>query len=124
MNITILEPPKAGIPFMELTWKALEQFNKEISNLDTKPYGIRIGVKGGGCSGFSWVLDFIDKDEVDEEDDKEYQLDGLTFIIDVFSQEYLQETKLDYTSSLKESGFKFSSSKISRSCGCGSSFSM
>lgn len=121
-DLTILnDEPKLPI---NITAKALLQFKSSILAEDPIPYGIRIGVKGGGCSGFLFNLEFIQQEDIDLEDDEEFSIDGLNIVIDVFSKEYLKDITLDYISSLKESGFKFTGGKIQRQCGCGSSFSV
>lgn len=85
---------------------------------------IRVGVKGGGCSGFLYNLEIIDKNQIDSEEDEIFELEDLSLVIDIFSKEYLKGTTLDYFTSLKESGFKFTNPSVKRTCGCGSSFSV
>jgi iron-sulfur cluster insertion protein len=81
---------------------------------------LRVGVKGGGCSGFQYSLNFTD--EVDEEDIL-VLVDGVKIITDAFSREYLKGTELDYVETLQGAGFKFINPNAKRTCGCGSSFS-
>lgn len=112
-----------GFP-VKFTDAALNQFRLACIGEEGPPDAIRIGVRGGGCSGFTYLLDFIDKESIDSEEDIVYTLDGVTFVTDVFSAEYLKDTTIDYVSTLKESGFKFINNRPgSRQCGCGSSFS-
>lgn len=85
---------------------------------------IRVGVKGGGCSGFLFNLEVINKNNLDKEDDIIYKVKDLTLTIDILSESYLKGTTLDYITSLKESGFKFNNPNVKRTCGCGSSFSV
>ena len=85
---------------------------------------VRIGVKGGGCSGYNYNLEFIQEDAIDPEEDLVSKTGQLTFVMDIFSKEYLKGTVLDYLSSLKESGFKFQNPASKTTCGCGSSFSV
>ena len=80
---------------------------------------IRIAIQGGGCSGLQYKLDF-DKEHL--EDDYVWEKDGLKMVVDCFSAVYLQETVLDYQSSLIGAGFKFINPNAKRKCGCGSSF--
>ncbi len=83
---------------------------------------LRVGVKGGGCSGFQYSLNFTD--EVDDEDS--LVLVGpanVKIVTDAFSASYLKGTELDYVESLQGAGFKFSNPNAKRTCGCGSSFS-
>ena len=83
---------------------------------------LRVGVKGGGCSGLSYVMEFDDKieefDEVVEVDD------GLKVIIDRKSVLYLYGTELDYSDGLNGKGFQWINPNASRTCGCGESFSL
>lgn len=81
---------------------------------------LRVGVKGGGCSGFQYSLNFTD--EVDEEDILVH-FEGLKVITDAFSASYLKGTELDYVETLQGAGFKFNNPNAKRTCGCGSSFS-
>jgi len=81
---------------------------------------LRVGVKGGGCSGFQYSLNFTD--EVDDEDQL-VVVDGLKIVTDAFSASYLKGTELDYVETLQGAGFKFNNPNAKRTCGCGSSFS-
>lgn len=81
---------------------------------------LRVGVKGGGCSGFQYNLNFTD--EVDEEDILVH-FEGLKVVTDAFSASYLKGTELDYVETLQGAGFKFNNPTAKRTCGCGSSFS-
>jgi iron-sulfur cluster assembly protein len=85
-------------------------------------HGFRVGVRGGGCSGLSYVLDF------ENEEKKGDQVitfdDGLRIYMDVKSQLFLAGTTLDYVESLMDTGFKFQNPNAKRSCSCGESFSV
>ena len=109
---------------IEITQKALMEYKK--AALSEGNLFIRIGVKGGGCSGFLYINEFINEQDIDNEDDiTEYNEEtGIVFVMDIFSKEYLKGTTIDYLNSLTESGFKFISPNVSRSCGCGKSFSV
>lgn len=83
-------------------------------------FGLRVGVRGGGCSGLSYSLNF----ELEQkETDKSFDSHGVKIIVDNKSFLYLAGTKLDYTDGLSGSGFTFDNPNASQSCGCGSSFS-
>lgn len=83
---------------------------------------LRVGVKGGGCSGLSYVMDFDDKTE---EFDEVIQLDGgLKVVIDRKSVLYLYGTELDYSDGLNGKGFQWGNPNASRTCGCGESFAL
>ena len=82
-------------------------------------YGLRVGVKGGGCSGLSYSLGF---DKEPREGDKVLKIDGVQLFIDPKSLFYLSGTQLDYTDGLNGRGFVFNNPNASKTCGCGSSF--
>ena len=84
---------------------------------------LRVGVKGGGCSGFQYTLGFDDsKDEFDQVSIKEWQPEDLEMICDMKSFLYLNNTIIDFDESLLGRGFKFINPQASNSCGCGESF--
>ena len=82
---------------------------------------LRIGIKGGGCSGFTYIMDFVDQYS---ESDQHFMIDGLKIVIDSKSLLYLAGTEIDYTDGFSGSGFVFSNPNAIRSCGCGSSFAV
>ncbi|HYM33974.1 MAG TPA: iron-sulfur cluster insertion protein ErpA [Steroidobacteraceae bacterium] len=82
-------------------------------------YGLRVGVKGGGCSGLSYSLGF---DKEAREGDKIIAKDGVNLFVDPKSLFYLSGTELDYTDGLNRRGFVFNNPNATKSCGCGSSF--
>ena len=82
---------------------------------------LRVGVSGGGCSGFSYSLAFDEK--MDEEMDDLYELHGVKMIVDRKSDLYLDGTTLDFFEGLEKRGFVFNNPNATKSCGCGSSFS-
>jgi len=85
-------------------------------------HNLRVGIKGGGCSGLSYTMDFDDKiedtDEVVEADG------GLKVVIDRKSLLYLYGTQLTYSDGLNGKGFQWVNPNASRTCGCGESFSL
>tara|TARA_R100001163_G_C4896004_1_gene86772 strand:- start:155 stop:490 length:336 start_codon:yes stop_codon:yes gene_type:complete len=86
---------------------------------------IRVGVKGGGCSGFSYTLGFDDnKTELDQVSLKEWMPQDMEVICDPKSFLYLNETIIDFESSLMGRGFTFNNPSASKTCGCGESFSV
>ncbi len=82
--------------------------------------GLRLLVKGGGCSGLSYDMKFDEK----KMGDQNYDFDGLQVFIDPKSSLYLAGTVLDYSDTLKDKGFKFKNPNASKTCGCGESFSV
>jgi iron-sulfur cluster assembly 1 len=84
---------------------------------------LRMGVRSGGCSGMSYVMDFSSLDDVQEDDAvDQYAKDGISCVVDAKSLLYLYGLELDYSDQLIGGGFKFSNPNAEESCGCGSSF--
>ena len=83
--------------------------------------GLRIGVRGGGCSGLSYVLDVEEKSRAN---DHIIEAFGQRVFIDPKSMIFLQGSVFDYVTGLMEAGFKFINPKAQKACGCGESFSM
>ena len=82
---------------------------------------LRVGVKGGGCSGFSYTLGF---DDQVSEIDQVSELHGIKIVCDPKSFLYLSGTEVDFEESLMGRGFKFGNPNASKTCGCGESFSV
>lgn len=82
---------------------------------------IRVGVKGGGCSGLMYDLEF---DTELKEGDQTFEDNGITVVVDRKSYLYLIGTELDYTGGLNGKGFVFINPNANRTCGCGESFSI
>lgn len=99
--------------------KALKLFSE--SNLDPTTSFIRVGVKGGGCSGLSYVLDF---DSEMKPGDQKFEDKGVKIVCDKKSLLYLLGTELDHSDGLNGRGFEFRNPNAERVCGCGESFSV
>lgn len=82
---------------------------------------LRMFVQGGGCSGFQYGFTF---DEEQNEDDFNFEFDGVHLLVDSMSSQYLQGAEIDYTESLSGSQFSIKNPNAQTTCGCGSSFSM
>ena len=82
---------------------------------------LRAGVRGGGCSGFTYFLKFTK--DVDATD-REIKIDDITLVVDTKSYLYLMGTEIDYLDGLSGKGFKFVNPNAKRTCGCGESFSI
>jgi len=94
---------------------------KRLLEKEGKPeLGLRVGVRSGGCSGFSYMLGFDTK----QDGDHVQEVEGVTLFVDPKSEQYLNGTQLDYSDGLQGKGFTFSNPHATRSCGCGESFSV
>lgn len=88
--------------------------------LDADKVRLRVGVKGGGCSGFSYVLDLT---ETQKETDEVFEQHGVKIIVDPKSLLYLNGVTVDFRDEIMGRGFVFNNPNATSSCGCGSSFS-
>ena len=84
-------------------------------------FGLRVAVRGGGCSGFEYALDF---EQEPRDNDTVLEYDGLKVFVDSVSSRYLNGTEIDYVKGIMGAGFKFNNPKAVGTCGCGSSFSV
>lgn len=89
--------------------------------LDADKVRLRVGVKGGGCSGFSYLLDLT---ETQKDSDELFEQHGVKIIIDPKSMLYLAGVVVDFKDEIMGRGFVFNNPNASSSCGCGSSFSV
>ena len=114
------EKPKADgqVGVTEAAAKAIQRYLAE--NKAPEGAGLRIGVRGGGCSGLSY---FLDVEVAPRPSDKTIEAFGVKVFVDPKSLLFLQGTTLDYVTGLMESGFKFVNPRAGKSCGCGESFS-
>ncbi len=103
-----------------ITEKAVTEIKKIMEeNKIPADFGLRVGVKGGGCSGFTYSLGF---DPSSREGDTIIELEGLKLFVDGKSLFYLSGTQLDYSSGLNGKGFVFNNPNATKTCGCGESF--
>ena len=105
--------------FVTLTDKAVEMVKDAMQREGLAGYGIRIGVMGGGCSGFQYSMDF---ENVPKDGDVTMEQDGVRVFVDAMSSMYLQGVTVDYVVGLQGAGFKFNNPNAKSTCGCGSSF--
>lgn len=110
----------ASLPDVKLTPKAVEMVRKMHSKEGLgDEQGLRIGVVGGGCSGFQYQLNF----DSPKEGDRVADIEGVRVLVDEISLPYIAGTTLDFVEGLHGAGFRFDNPRASRTCGCGSSFS-
>jgi iron-sulfur cluster assembly protein len=115
---TILENVKAAP--ITLTEGAIKQLTTIMHDQKIPSnYALRIGVKGGGCSGFSYVLGFDEKKETDDV----YQINGMQVLMQKAHGIYLIGMEIDFVEGLANRGFTFNNPNATDTCGCGTSFS-
>jgi iron-sulfur cluster assembly accessory protein len=106
---------------LRFTEGAIQELKRLMSEpgFDTSLY-LRIGVKGGGCSGLSYVLGFDERKETDQQ----YEFEGLTYIMEKAHELYLFGMEIDWQGGLNSRGFTFRNPNASSTCGCGTSFAV
>jgi iron-sulfur cluster assembly protein len=114
-------PPQEDMP-VTLTPKAVQmvKITRDQEGIDPS-HGLRVAVRGGGCSGFEYALDFENEAR---ESDWVYEQGDLKVYIDAVSARYLQGTSIDYVLGNTGAGFKFNNPNAVGTCGCGSSFAV
>lgn len=108
-------------PTLTLSELAVEKVKETMTKQGLNEGGLRVSVVGGGCSGFQYSLGL---DASARDDDIVVEQDGVKLFVDPISQQYVHGTMLDYVNGLHGAGFKFVNPNASRTCGCGSSFSV
>lgn len=105
---------------IKISQEAMKQLkNLIVTNKVPEGYGLRVGVKGGGCSGFSYVLGFDEK----KDNDEMFTIDGMSVYMEKAHGIYLIGMEIDWVEGLNNRGFTFNNPNASETCGCGTSFS-
>jgi iron-sulfur cluster assembly accessory protein len=115
---TETRPKPAPLSF---TPTAIAKVKEIMGQQNPIPAGLRVGVVGGGCSGFSYSMSFENSSGMM---DKSFNFDGLKVLVDATSLMYLNGCTVDYIETLEGAGFKFDNPNVRSTCGCGSSFSV
>ena len=105
---------------VNVTPSALKEIKRLLSEKPDKNLGLRVGVKGGGCSGLSYSLTF----DGQKQGDNVFEYEGTRVFVDPKSFLYLSGMALDFSDSLEGRGFKFINPNATKTCGCGESFSV
>ena len=113
--------PIRKAPPLNLTPNAIHKVKEIMAQQNPVPTGLRVGVVGGGCSGFQYSMSFENSAGMM---DKVYDFDGLKVYVDATSVMYLNGAIVDYVETLEGAGFKFENPNVKTTCGCGSSFSV
>jgi iron-sulfur cluster assembly accessory protein len=106
---------------INMTPTAVSKVKEIMAQQNPVPAGLRVGVVGGGCSGFSYSMSFESGAGMM---DKTIDVEGLKVFVDATSMMYLQGVTVDYVETLEGAGFKFENPNVKSTCGCGSSFSV
>ena len=117
---TVETKPKKAPP-VNLTSNAIAKVKEIMAQQTPVPTGLRVGVVGGGCSGFQYSMSFENSAGMM---DKVYDFDGLKVYVDATSVNYLNGAVVDYVETLEGAGFKFENPNVKTTCGCGSSFNV
>jgi len=113
----VTDIPKEALVFTEAAVSKVKSLIDEEGNAGLK---LRVFVSGGGCSGFQYGFTF---DEQAAEDDTAFDRNGVTFLVDPMSFQYLVGAEIDYTEGLEGAQFVIKNPNATSTCGCGSSFS-
>jgi iron-sulfur cluster assembly protein len=116
---TTTTPETSSVILSETAAREIKRIVVE-QELDAEKIRLRVGVKGGGCSGFSYLLDLT---ETQKETDEVFEQHGIKIIVDPKSLLYLGGTTIDFKDEIMGRGFVFQNPNATSTCGCGSSFS-
>src|SRR5574340_1459476 len=105
---------------VSMTPNAIAKVKEIMAQQNPVPAGLRVGVVGGGCSGFSYSMSFENSAGMM---DKTFDIDGLKVYVDATSAMYLNGCTVGYVETLEGAGFKLENPNVKSTCGCGSSFS-
>ena len=120
-NVETPQPPPAKKFPVVLTPTAIAKVKEIMAQQSPVPAGLRVGVVGGGCSGFSYSMSFENNAGMM---DKTFNFEGVKVFVDATSAMYLNGCQVDYVETLEGAGFKFENPNVKSTCGCGSSFSV
>ncbi|UYV11249.1 MAG: iron-sulfur cluster assembly accessory protein [Phycisphaera sp.] len=122
MTATSANPSQADTNAVSITEKAASEILRIVQEqeLDASKVHLRVGVKGGGCSGFNYILDLT---EAVRDTDEVMEMHGIKVVCDPKSLLYLHGTVVDFKDEIMSRGFVFQNPNASATCGCGSSFS-
>ena len=107
---------------ISLTPTAIQEVKRLLQNEHKPNLALRFGIKGGGCSGFTYQMAF--EEATAKPYDSVFEQDGLKFLVDAKSHLYLDGITIDFKNSLVGGGFEFHNPLAKKSCGCGTSFSV
>lgn len=111
----------AGMASVDITPQAADHLRTLSREKGTPQGGLRLGVRGGGCSGLSYVVDW---EAAPAESDHVFEREGARVFVDPKSARFLEGTVIDWQRTLMQSGFVFRNPNVKSSCGCGESFAV
>ena len=104
---------------IQISDTAAKEIKKQAVKRGTPEAALRVGIRGGGCTGFSYLFEWADGPP--KEHDKVFEKDGIRLLVDPKSFVYLDGTELDFVTSMMGHGFKFKNPNVKGTCGCGES---
>ena len=108
-----------------LTDKAIKEIKRVMEDLpEASNRLLRVGVAGGGCSGFEYKLGFVEESEYSEKTHNKYKQNELTIVVEKKTEPFIDGTTIDWIEDLSQRGFAFNNPNANKSCGCGESFSV
>jgi iron-sulfur cluster assembly accessory protein len=104
---------------LSLTDGAVRAIKRMLKENEMEGFGLRFGLQGGGCSGYSYQLEF---EEGPQPDDEVHEFDGVSVFLNPLHKEYLRGSEIDFRDELIGAGFHIENPNVKRKCGCGTSF--
>jgi iron-sulfur cluster assembly protein len=114
-----LNPDAKNLPTVRLTDSAVTHIKRLLSENEMVGFGLRFGLQGGGCSGYSYMLEF---EEAPQAEDEVHAFDDVRVFMNPLHIEYLRGSIVDFQDTLLGAGFQIDNPNVKRKCGCGSSF--
>lgn len=112
-------PETASMPVVTMTEGGQRHIERLLKENEMEGYGLRFGVQGGGCSGYSYLLEF---EEAPQEDDEVHTFGNVRVFLNPLHLQYVRGSVIDYKDELIGAGFNIENPNVKRKCGCGSSF--
>ncbi len=117
---TSREANETSVPQLTITSRAAKVMRDQLVKRGTPDAAIRLGIRGGGCTGYSYLFEFADKLR---KNDHVFEQDGVRVVVDPKSMILLEGTEVDFETGIRGHGFKFMNPNTKDSCGCGESIS-
>ena len=113
-------PASEAVEDLSITSRAAKVMRENLRRRGTPEAFVRFGIRGGGCTGFSYLFEFAD---AQRDSDHVFEKDGVRVLVDPKSMLLIRGTRLDFETGIRGHGFKFENPNVSDSCGCGESVS-